>query len=206
MKNIVKLRITEPQGAIGFPKNEDLSEIFWEEETPQSKRLNFMIIKFGVSKACVDEKKGMIKMAKMNVRKMKMRCDVKGCRNVDSYCISRSAEMGGVVICEDCLRDALTAIENYVEPKKKTDTKPPELFYSGIEDIVSEVSDNDDELSLAGEAAENDTSQKDVPNTEDIQNTETEDVPNLSKKPTNSKSATPKRAAKKKTAERGNDK
>ena len=150
--------------------------------------------------------KGMIKMAKMNVRKMKMRCDVKGCRNVDSYCISRSAEMGGVVICEDCLRDALTAIENYVEPKKKTDTKPPELFYSGIENIVSEVSDNDDELSLAGEAAENDTSQKDVPNTEDIQNTKTEDVPNLSKKPTNSKSATPKRAAKKKTAERGNDK
>lgn len=71
-------------------------------------------------------------MAKMNVRKMKMRCDVKGCRNVDSYCISRSAEMGGVVICEDCLRDALTAIENYVEPKKKTDTKPPELFYSGL--------------------------------------------------------------------------
>lgn len=114
--------------------------------------------------------------------------------------------MGGVVICEDCLRDALTAIENYVEPKKKADTKPPELFYSGIEDIVSEVSDNDDELSLAGEAAENDTSQKDVPNTEDIQNTETEDVPNLSKKSTNSKSATPKRAAKKKTAERGNDK
>lgn len=150
--------------------------------------------------------KGMIKMAKMNVRKMKMRCDVKGCRNVDSYCISRSAELGGVVICEDCLRDALTAIENYVEPKKKADTKPPELFYSGIEDIVSEVSDNDDELSLAGEAAENDTSQKDVPNTEDIQNTETEDVPNLSKKSTNSKSATPKRAAKKKTAERGNDK
>lgn len=115
-------------------------------------------------------------MAKMNVRKMKMRCDVKGCKNVDSYCISRSAELGGVVICEDCLRDALTAIENYVEPKKKTDTKPPELFYSGIEDIVSEVSDNDDELSLAGEAAENDTSQKDAPNTENIQNTETDDV------------------------------
>lgn len=115
-------------------------------------------------------------MAKMNVRKMKMRCDVKGCKNVDSYCISRSAELGGVVICEDCLRDALAAIENYVEPKKKTDTKPPELFYSGIEDIVSEVSDNDDELSLAGEAAENDTSQKDVPNTENIQNTETDDV------------------------------
>ena len=174
--------------------------------------------------------KGMIKMSKMNVRKMKMRCDVKGCKNVDSYCISRSAELGGVVICEDCLRDALAAIENYVEPKKKTDTKPPELFYSGIEDIVSEVSDNDDELSLAGEAAENDTSQKDVPNTENIQNTETDDVlqsvgdgvldvpntrtnstnnegtPHPSEKPTASKPTAPKRAAKKKTAERGNDK
>lgn len=146
-------------------------------------------------------------MAKMNVRKLKKRCDVRGCKSLDTFCISRSCEFGGsVIICESCLREALAAIENYVEPKKKTDTKPPELFYSGIEDIVSKVSDNDDELSLAGEAAENDTSQKDVPNTEDIQNTETEDVPNLSKKPTNSKSATPKRAAKKKTAERGNDK
>lgn len=146
----------------------------------------------------------------MNVRKMKMRCDVKGCKNVDSYCISRSAELGGVVICEDCLRDALAAIENYVEPKKKTDTKPPELFYSGVEDIVSEVSDNDDELSLAGEAAENDTSQKDVPNTR-TNSTNNEGTPHPSEKPTTSKPtapkrATPKRAAKKKTAERGNDK
>ena len=144
-------------------------------------------------------------MAKMNVRKMKMRCDVKGCKNVDSYCISRSAELGGVVICEDCLRDALTAIENYVEPKKKTDTKPPELFYSGIEDTVSETVDT---TSHSPQTETPNTETEDVlqPVEDGGPNTETEDVPNLSKKPTTSKSATPKRAAKKKTAERGNDK
>ncbi len=173
--------------------------------------------------------KGMIKMSKMNVRKMKMRCDVKGCKNVDSYCISRSAELGGVVICEDCLRDALTAIENYVEPKKKTDTKPPELFYSGIEDIVSETvtpqaempntetedvlhpvedgepnTETDDVLQSVGDGV------PDVPNTR-TNSTNNEGTPHPSEKPTTSKPTapkrtTPKRAAKKKTAERGNDK
>ena len=156
----------------------------------------------------------------MNVRKMKMRCDVKGCKNVDSYCISRSAELGGVVICEDCLRDALAAIENYVEPKKKTDTKPPELFYSGVEDTVSERV----------------TPQAETPNTEmedvlqsvgdgvlDVPNTRTEELTphpspdgdtfpsrgrqnDASSKERQKTAATPKRAAKKKTAERGNDK
>ena len=160
----------------------------------------------------------------MNVRKMKMRCDVKGCKNVDSYCISRSAELGGVVICEDCLRDALTAIENYVEPKKKTDTKPPELFYSGIEDIVSETvapqaempntetedvlhpvedgepnTETDDVLQSVGDGV------PDVPNTR-TNSTNNEGTPHPSEKPTTSKRTAPKRAAKKKIAERGNAK
>ena len=165
----------------------------------------------------------------MNVRKMKMRCDVKGCKNVDSYCISRSAELGGVVICEGCLRDALAAIENYVEPKKKTDTKPPELFYSGIEDIVSETvtpqaempntetedvlhpvedgepnTETDDVLQSVGDGV------LDVPNMR-TNSTNNEGTPHPSEKPTTSKPTapkrtTPKRAAKKKTAERGNDK
>ena len=152
--------------------------------------------------------KGMIKMSKMNVRKMKMRCDVKGCKNVDSYCISRSAELGGGVICAGCLRDALAAIENYVEPKKKTDTKPPELFYSGIEDIVSETvtpqaempnTETDDVLQSVGDGV------LDVPNTR-TNSTNNEGTPHPSEKPTASKPTAPKRAAKKKTAERGNDK
>ena len=172
----------------------------------------------------------------MNVRKMKMRCDVKGCKNVDSYCISRSAELGGVVICEDCLRDALAAIENYVEPKKKTDTKPPELFYSGVEDTVSER--------VTPQAETPNTETEDVlqPVEDGEPNTKTDDVlqsvgdgvldvPNMrteeltphpspdgdtfpsrgrqndaSSKERQKTAATPKRAAKKKTAERGNDK
>lgn len=179
--------------------------------------------------------KGMIKMAKMNVRKMKMRCDVRGCKSVDTYCISRSAELGGVVICEDCLRDALAAIENYVEPKKKTDTKPPELFYSGIEDIISETvtpqtetpnTETEDVLQSVEDGEPNTETEKLTPHppqavplplngkadnspregNADNATLKGEGVKTNSSKERQKTAATPKRAAKKKTAERGNDK
>ena len=91
-------------------------------------------------------------MKKMNVRKLKKRCDVRGCKSLDTFCIARSAELGGVVICEDCLREALAAIENYVEPKKKTDTKPPELFYSS--QVIDKPQDVENET-LSTEQDEN---------------------------------------------------
>ena len=39
----------------GSRKMRVIPEIFWEEEMPQSRRLNFITIKFGASKACIDD-------------------------------------------------------------------------------------------------------------------------------------------------------
>lgn len=48
-------------------------------------------------------------MNAMNVKRVKRLCTVKGCKNTDSYAISRSSEMGGIIICRDCLTAALEA-------------------------------------------------------------------------------------------------
>lgn len=157
--------------------------------------------------------KGMIKMAKMNVRKLKKRCDVRGCKSLDTFCISRSCEFGGsVIICESCLREALAAIENYVEPKKKTDTKPPELFYSSQvidkpQDVENETLSTEQDEKIGAEQKENATSEETYsPVISDSEVQEVRDEPSQSGE---EKKAVPKRtraAAKKKTAERGNDK
>ena len=47
---------TEHGGHIqGSRKMRVIPEIFWEEEMPQSRRLNFITIKFGASKASIDD-------------------------------------------------------------------------------------------------------------------------------------------------------
>ena len=65
----------------------------------------------------------------MYVKKIKRICGVRNCSNTDVFAISRSKDMSNsVIICKDCLKDALNSIENYVEPVKvKTEQKP--LFY-----------------------------------------------------------------------------
>lgn len=151
-------------------------------------------------------------MKKMNVRKLKKRCDVRGCKSLDTFCIARSAELGGVVICEDCLREALAAIENYVEPKKKTDTKPPELFYSSQvidkpQDVENETLSTEQDEKIGAEQKENATSEETYSPV--ISDSEVQEVRDETSQSGEEKKAVPKRtraAAKKKTAERGNDK
>lgn len=66
----------------------------------------------------------------MYIKKIKRRCDVKGCKNTDTFCISRSSEIGNsVIICKNCLTEALDAVENYTEPKKTAMSNPPALFF-----------------------------------------------------------------------------
>lgn len=66
----------------------------------------------------------------MFIKKIKRRCDVKGCKNTDTFCISRSSEIGNsVIICKNCLTEALNAVENYTEPPKKAMSNPPALFF-----------------------------------------------------------------------------
>jgi hypothetical protein len=56
----------------------------------------------------------------MNVKKIKRKCGVRGCKNIDNvYAISKTREMGNsIIICKDCLVDALRSIEGYTEPEK----------------------------------------------------------------------------------------
>ena len=47
----------------------------------------------------------------MRARKIKRICSVRGCRNTDCYVIARFCEFANsVIICKDCLRDALAVI------------------------------------------------------------------------------------------------
>ena len=48
----------------------------------------------------------------MYVKKIKRKCNVRGCKNTETYAISKSREMGNSIIaCKDCLMDALAEIE-----------------------------------------------------------------------------------------------
>lgn len=70
----------------------------------------------------------------MYIKKIRRICDVKGCKNMDSFFISRIAEGGGsIVVCADCIRKAAKAIENYKEPEKKASgekSEPPKFIFS----------------------------------------------------------------------------
>ena len=48
----------------------------------------------------------------MYTRKIKRKCGVRGCRNTVSYALSKTREMGNsVIICADCLKASLEAVE-----------------------------------------------------------------------------------------------
>ena len=60
----------------------------------------------------------------MKVRKIRRKCEVRRCSNRDTYSISRSSEPGNtVIICKDCLKEALAEIEKL----EKTVPDVPEM-------------------------------------------------------------------------------
>ena len=64
----------------------------------------------------------------MNVKKIKRKCGVRGCKNTASFIISKTREMGGsVIMCRDCMEEALKSTEGYVEPEKVK--KPPKPLF-----------------------------------------------------------------------------
>lgn len=60
----------------------------------------------------------------IRVKKLGRRlCNVRGCRNIGSYAIARSREVGSsMIICEACLRDALAAVEAMKPTQVEADT------------------------------------------------------------------------------------
>ena len=70
----------------------------------------------------------------MYVKRLKRKCGIRGCKNIDTYALSKSKEVGSqVIICKSCLEEALEAINNLPdEPKAKTYKEPPALFFNHI--------------------------------------------------------------------------
>ena len=67
----------------------------------------------------------------MNIRKVKRKCGVRGCKNTDCFAISKVREVGNsIIICSDCLKDGLEAVKGYVPEPKREYTPPPPLFYN----------------------------------------------------------------------------
>ena len=66
----------------------------------------------------------------MYVKKFRRKCSVKGCKNVDNvYIISQRRDLGNsVAICTDCLKEAQTSVDGYVE-EIKVIREPQPLFY-----------------------------------------------------------------------------
>ena len=69
----------------------------------------------------------------MNIRKVKRKCSVRGCKNTDCFAVSIVREVGNsVIICPSCLKEGVEAIDNYIPESKKEHKEPPPLFYNGI--------------------------------------------------------------------------
>ena len=81
----------------------------------------------------------------MFVKRFKRKCDVRGCKNnANVFLISKRREMGNTIaICTDCLKEAQSSIDGYVEEKKTVvkDNKP--LFpHPELNVTLSSVADN----------------------------------------------------------------
>lgn len=61
----------------------------------------------------------------MNIRKVRKKCMMRGCKNTDTYAISKTREFGGVILCKDCLSSALNEIKVLENPKKKANETNP---------------------------------------------------------------------------------
>jgi hypothetical protein len=65
----------------------------------------------------------------MYIKKLKRKCGVRGCKNTETYAISKSREMGNSIIaCKDCLVDALTTIEEQNKPIEEAKPVPASLI------------------------------------------------------------------------------
>ena len=56
----------------------------------------------------------------MYVKKLKRRCSVRGCKNIDTFAISCTREMGNpVIVCRACMEAALAKISE-TKPQENT--------------------------------------------------------------------------------------
>lgn len=78
----------------------------------------------------------------MYVKKIKRKCGVRGCKNTESYAISKSREMGNSIIaCKECLMEALAIIEEQNKPIEEPITfkEAPAIEEKPIEEAPTEA-------------------------------------------------------------------
>jgi hypothetical protein len=76
----------------------------------------------------------------MYAKRLKRKCMVRGCKNVDTYSISHTREGGNsVIICLDCLSKALTVVNDYKEiPNVLKKSVAPSLFFNTGVKVINE--------------------------------------------------------------------
>lgn len=136
----------------------------------------------------------------MNIRKVRRKCSVRGCRCTESYSLSLSNEMGNsILVCKKCILEAAEAVKNYKEdskPIKKVHREPPTLFFNAK---AMGKPDTKDGLSADVATVDETPNVATEPTTESEEQTEPK-LPDTSKEPVE---ATPKTPAKKKKGAQG---
>ena len=63
----------------------------------------------------------------MYIKKIRRKCGNRGCKNTENvYALSKTREMGNsVIICEECMRDALKTIDEAKQPIKVEKVEEP---------------------------------------------------------------------------------
>ena len=101
----------------------------------------------------------------MKVKKIKRKCGVRGCKNVESFVISKTREMGNsIIICRECMAEALKSTESYVEPVKEKKAPKPLFPHPNKDVTLSSVADVEPE---PVEVIDADAEDVDIPVAED---------------------------------------
>ena len=133
----------------------------------------------------------------MFVKKFRRKCSVKGCKNVDNvYIISQRRDMGNsVAICRDCLKEAISSVDSYVEEVKVVREPQPlfphpelktEVTLSSVADIEPKPQEVIEEV------------KEDIPTVAEDTVTHIEEPTVTPKAPTKPKTSTTKKKSKKK--------
>ena len=110
----------------------------------------------------------------MNVKKIKRKCGVRGCKNVESFVISKTREMGtSIIMCRECMEDALKSTESYAEPIKEKKAPKPLFPHPNKDVTLSSVADVEPEPTEVIDAVAEDV---DIPVAEDTVTIEEEPI------------------------------
>lgn len=68
------------------------------------------------------------------LKKIKRKCMNRGCKNIDTYAMSKTREMGNsIYMCRNCIEEAFNSVQAYTEPEKPITNKVKKpLFFNSF--------------------------------------------------------------------------